>query len=54
MTIQQNLLDFSYHQNYCKLIGIDISRQANTSISQQITFPGTLEEDDGVTIESLL
>ena len=21
-----NLLDFLYHQNYCKLIGIDLSR----------------------------
>ena len=27
-----NLSDFSYHQNYYKLIGIDLSRQANTSI----------------------
>ena len=25
-----NLLDFSYHQNYCKLIGTDLSRQTNT------------------------
>ena len=27
-----NLLDFSYHQNYYKLIGIDLSRQRNTNI----------------------
>ena len=27
-----NLLDFMYHQNYYKLIRIDISRQKNTNI----------------------
>ena len=27
-----NLLDFSYQQNYCKLIGIDLLRKTNTSI----------------------
>ena len=27
-----NLLDYLYHQNYYKLIGIDLSRQTNTSI----------------------
>ena len=27
-----NLLDFSYHQNYYKLIGIDLSRHTNTNI----------------------
>ena len=42
-----NLLDFSYHQNYYKIIGIDLSRQTNTSIPQQINFIGKLEEDDG-------
>ena len=31
-----NLLDLSYRQNYYKLIGIDLSRQINTSIPQQI------------------
>ena len=41
------LLDFSYHQNYYKLIGNDLSRQANTSIPQQINFLGKLEEDNG-------
>ena len=35
-----NLLDFSYHQNYYKFIGIDLSRQKNTSIPQQINFVG--------------
>ena len=35
-----NLLDFSYHQNYYKLIGINSSRQTNTSIPQKINFVG--------------
>ena len=39
-----NLLDYMYHQKYYKLIGIDLSRQTNTSISQQINFLGKLEE----------
>ena len=30
-----NLLDFSYHQNYYKLIGIDLSRQTNMNIREQ-------------------
>ena len=33
-----NLLDFMYHQNYYKLIGIDLSRQTNTNIPQQINL----------------
>ena len=45
-----NLLDFSYHQNYYKLIGIDLSKQINMNISQQINFSKKLEEDHGVTI----
>ena len=45
MTIQ--LLDYLYHQNYYKLIGIDLLRQANTNILQQINFTGKLEENDG-------
>ena len=39
-----NLLDYYY-----KLIGIDLSRQANTSIPQKINFTGKLEKDDGAT-----
>ena len=42
-----NLQDFSYCQNYYKLIGIGLSRQANTIIPLQINFTGKLEEDDG-------
>ena len=45
-----NLLDLSYHENYYKLIGIDLSRQANMNIPQQINFTGKLEEDDGATM----
>ena len=59
--ITGNLLDFSNHQNYYKLIGIDLSRQKNTSIPQQIDFVSQkkimkrrrlrkLEEDDSVTM----
>ena len=35
-------LDFSFHQNYYKLIGIDLSRQRNTNSPQQINFTGKL------------
>ena len=35
-----------YHQKYYKLIGIDLSRQTNTNIPQQINFVGKLEDDD--------
>ena len=41
------LLDFSYHQSYYKLVGINLSRQKNTNISQQINFLGKLEDDSG-------
>ena len=45
-----NLSDYLYHQNYFKFIGIDLSRQANTSIPQQINFTGKFKEDDGATM----
>ena len=35
-----NLLGCLYHQNHYKLISIDLSRQTNTIISQQINFTG--------------
>ena len=35
-----SLLDYSYYQNYYKLINIDLSKQTNTNISQQINFIG--------------
>ena len=50
----KNLLDYLYHQNYYKLIGIDLPRQTNTSIPQQINFTGKLEEDDSATLFLLL
>ena len=46
----RSLLDYLYHQKYYKLIGIDLSRQANTNIPQQISFVEKLEEDDGAVI----
>ena len=46
---KENLLDQLYQQKYYKFIGIDLSRQKNTTISQQINFIGGLEESIGVT-----
>ena len=37
-----------YHQKHYTLTGIDLSRQTNTTIPQQINFTAKL--DDGVTI----
>ena len=59
--ITGNLLDFSNHQNYYKLVGIDLLRQTNASIPQQIDFVSQkkimkrrrlrkLEEDDSATM----
>ena len=45
-----NLLDYLYHQKYYTLIGIDLSRETNTNIPQQINFIGNVEEDDGRTM----
>ena len=42
-----NLLGYLYYQNYYELIGIDLSRQTNMNIPQQINFRRKLEEDDG-------
>ena len=36
--------------NYYKLIGIDLSRQTNTSILQEIKFTGKSEEGDNATM----
>ena len=43
----ENLLDYLYHQNYCKRIGIDLKSQTNTNIPQIISYIGKLEEDNG-------
>ena len=45
-----NLLDYFYHQKYYKPIGIDLLRQKNTSIQQQINFTGKSGEDGGATM----
>ena len=47
-----NLLTFSYHQNYFRLIDIliDSSRQTNENIPQQVNSKGKLKEDDGATM----
>ena len=45
-----NLLNITNHHNYYKLICIDLSRQTNTRIPQQINFAGKLVEDDRATM----
>ena len=45
-----NSVDYLYHHNYYKFIGIDLSRQKNSSILQQINLIGKLEKDDGATM----
>ena len=45
-----NLLDYLYHQKYYKLIAIDLWRQTNTSIPQQINFIGKIEEHHDATM----
>ena len=45
----ENLLDYLYHEKYYKLIGINLLRQTNMSIPQEINFVGK-SEDDGATM----
>ena len=45
-----NFLYYSYHQNYYKPIGLDLSREVNTTIPQKISFTRKLEENDGATM----
>ena len=47
-----NVLDYLYHQKYYKLFGIDLPRQTNTSIPQQINFVGKVEEDGFLLVNS--
>ena len=49
----ENFLDYLHHQKCCKLTGIDLSRQTNISIPQEINYVGKLEEDDGATTFSI-
>ena len=48
-----NSSDFQYDQKY-KFTGIDLSRQTNTCIFQQMNFTRKLEEDQGATMFLLL
>ena len=45
----ENLLDYLYHEKYCKLIGINLLRQTNMSIPQEVHFVGK-SEDHGATM----
>ena len=38
------LLDYFYHQRYCKLVGTDLSGETNKSISQKINFIKKIEK----------
>ena len=49
-----NFLVHSYHQIYYKLISIDLSKQTNTTVPQQISFTEKLEENDGATLIFML
>ena len=44
-----NLLDYLRNQNHYKRIVIDLSRQTNTSIPQQINFTEKSKGDNGKT-----
>ena len=39
------MLGYLYYQNYYKLIGIDLSRQTNKIITQEINFVGKLQDN---------
>ena len=42
--IRGNLWDYLYHGNYHKLLAKDFSQVINTTIPQEVNFPGKLEE----------
>lgn len=46
----RNLLGYLHDQNYYKIIGIDLPRQTNGTISQVNNFTKTLEENKGATM----
>ena len=49
-----NFENYLHHQNYSKLIGIDLSRLLNTSTPQQIIdLTGISEEDDSAAMFSI-
>ena len=41
-----NLLHYSNHQIYYKVVGTNLSRRTNLTIPQQINFPGKLEDNE--------
>ena len=45
-----DLSGYFYYEKYYKLTNIDLSRQTNLSIPQQINFVGKLEKDDDATM----
>ena len=45
-----NLLGYLYHERHYKRIGIDLSRETNTTFPQQTNFVEKLEEEHGATI----
>lgn len=47
---QGNLLNYLYKQKHSKFIGIDLSRETNTSVSQHINFIRKLEDDNRATM----
>ena len=49
----ENFLNYLYHQYYYELIGTDLSRLTNTTISQQINSTEKLEEDNGAAMFSI-
>ena len=45
-----NVLDFAYFKENCRLIAIDLSKQAKLKDRQLINFIGKLDKDNGATI----
>ena len=45
-----NVLDYLYHQNYYKLVGINLSKQRNTTISLKVNFIEKLGKYNDVTM----
>ena len=51
---KENLLDYWYHQSHYKLIDVNLSRQASTTIPQQINFTRKLKKVNGGTISFIV
>ena len=50
----EKFIDYLHYQKYYKLICIDLPRQRNQNIPQQINFVRESEEHNGATMFSLL